>query len=72
MIVLKVDMMVKPGTEEKCREHIRILRGALAQRAGLVLYIGRQLTDNPRNFVFYEQYIKDEVTILVFIETPIT
>jgi quinol monooxygenase YgiN len=68
MIVLKVDMMVKRGTEEKCREHIRIPQGALAQRAGLVLYIGHQMTDNPRKFVFYEQY-KDEVTILVFIES---
>jgi quinol monooxygenase YgiN len=26
MIVLKVDMLVKPGTEAKCREYIKVLQ----------------------------------------------
>lgn len=56
MIVLKVDMQVKPGTEEKCKEYIRILQERSRQEAGCLLYIGHQSTENPRKFLFYEQY----------------
>jgi len=62
MIVLKVDMLVKPGTEEQCREYIRILQEHSRREPGCVLYVGHQSTENPRKFLFYEQY-KDEAAL---------
>lgn len=59
MIVLKVDMLVKPGSEEKCKEYIRILQENSRKEPGCLLYIGHQSTENPRKFLFYEQY-KDQ------------
>jgi quinol monooxygenase YgiN len=56
MIVLKVDMLVKPGTEAKCREYIHILQEHSRKEPGCLLYIGHQSTANPRQFFFYEQY----------------
>jgi hypothetical protein len=35
MIVLKVDMLVKPGTEANCKEYLRLLEQHSAQRARL-------------------------------------
>lgn len=56
MIVLKVDMLVKLGTEAKCREYIQILQGHSRKEPGCLLYIGHQSTEDPRKFLFYEQY----------------
>jgi quinol monooxygenase YgiN len=56
MIVLKVDMVVKPGTEQKCREYIQVLQEHSRQEPGCLLYIGHQSTEDPRKFFFYEQY----------------
>src|SRR5260370_39001770 len=56
MIVLKVDMLVKPGTEEKCKELIRIMQEHSRKEAGCLLYIGHQSVADPRKFFFYEQY----------------
>jgi quinol monooxygenase YgiN len=56
MIVLKVDMLVKPGTEEKCRELIRIMQQHSRQEPGCLMYVGHQSTEDPRKFMFYEQY----------------
>lgn len=62
MIVLKVDMLVKPGTEEKCKEYIHILHENSRKEPGCLLYIGHQSTENPRKFLFYEQY-KDQAAL---------
>jgi quinol monooxygenase YgiN len=56
MIVLKVDMVVKAGTEQKCREYIQILQEHSRKEPGCLLYIGHQSTEDPRKFLFYEQY----------------
>jgi len=56
MIVLKVDMLVKPGAEEKCKEYMRILQEHSRREPGCLMYVGHQSTDNPRKFLFYEQY----------------
>lgn len=45
MIVLKVDVLVKPGTEEKCRECIRILQEHSRKQPGCVMCIGHQSTE---------------------------
>lgn len=56
MIVLKVDMLVKPGMEEKCRELILIMQQHSRREPGCLMYIGHQSTEDPRKFMFYEQY----------------
>ena len=62
MIVLKVDMLVKPGTEEKCKEYIRIMQEHSRKEPGCLLYIGHQSTEEPRRFLLYEQY-KDKAAL---------
>ena len=56
MIVLKVDMLVKPGSEDKCKEYLRILQEHSRQEPGCLMYMGHQSTQEPRRFLIYEQY----------------
>ncbi|HET9282810.1 MAG TPA: putative quinol monooxygenase [Candidatus Angelobacter sp.] len=69
MIVLKVDMMVKPGTEAQCREYIRILQEHSRKEPGCLMYVGHQSTEDPRKFLFYEQY-KDEAALQAHRDAP--
>lgn len=69
MIVLKVDMLVQPGTEEKCREYIRILQEHSRNEPGCLMYIGHQSTEDPRKFLFYEQY-KDAAALQAHRNAP--
>ncbi|HEY2115556.1 MAG TPA: putative quinol monooxygenase [Candidatus Angelobacter sp.] len=69
MIVLKVDMLVKPGAEEKCRECIKILQEHSRKEPGCLLYIGHQSTEDPRKFLFYEQY-KDAEALEIHRNAP--
>ena len=69
MIVLKVDMLVKPGTEEKCKEYIRVLQEQSRREPGCLMYMGHQSTENPRKFLFYEQY-KDQAALDAHRATP--
>jgi len=62
MIVLKVDMLVKPGAEEKCKEYIRIMQEHTRKEPGCLFYVGHQSIDNRRKFLFYEQY-KDQAAL---------
>ena len=62
MIVLKVDMLIKPGAEEKCKEYIRILQENSRKEPGCLMYIGHQSIEDPRKFMFYEQY-KDQAAL---------
>jgi quinol monooxygenase YgiN len=69
MIVLKVDMTVKSGTEQKCREYIQILQEHSRKEPGCLLYIGHQSTEDPRKFFFYEQY-KDAAALAAHRSAP--
>jgi quinol monooxygenase YgiN len=69
MIVLKVDMLVKPGAEEECREYIKILQEHSRKEPGCLMYIGHQSTENPRKFLFYEQY-KDAAALAAHRAAP--
>jgi quinol monooxygenase YgiN len=69
MIVLKVDMLVKPGAEAKCCEYIHILQQHSRKEPGCLLYIGHQSTEDPRKFLFYEQY-KDEAALQAHRASP--
>jgi quinol monooxygenase YgiN len=69
VIVLKVDMLVKPGTEERCKEYIRILQEHSRKEPGCVQYVGHQSTDDPRTFLFYEVY-RDQAALQAHREAP--
>ena len=69
MIVLKVDMLVKSGTEEQCKEYIRILQEHSRKEAGCVQYVGHQSTENPRKFLFYEVY-RDQAALQAHRDAP--
>jgi autoinducer 2-degrading protein len=69
MIVLKVDMVVKPGMEEKCRELIRIMQENSRKEPGCVQYVGHQSAENPRRFFFYEVY-KDDAALQAHRDAP--
>ena len=62
MIVLKVDMLVKPGSEDKCKEYLRILQEHSRQEPGCLMYMGHQSTQEARRFLIYEQY-KDQAAL---------
>ena len=59
MIVLRVDMLVKPGAESQCLDIIRKLQEHTRQEPGCVYYAGHQSKENSRHFFMYEVY-KDE------------
>jgi quinol monooxygenase YgiN len=69
MIVLKVDMLVKPGAQERCRELIHILQENTRKEPGCVQYVGHQSTENPCRFFFYEVY-KDEAALQAHRDAP--
>jgi (4S)-4-hydroxy-5-phosphonooxypentane-2,3-dione isomerase len=69
MIVLKVDMLVKPGSEERCKELIRTLQEHSRKEPGCVQYAGHQSLDDPRRFLFYEVY-KDQAALQAHRDAP--
>jgi len=69
MIVLKVDMLVKPGAEEKCKEYIRIMQEHSRKEPGCLIYVGHQSIEDSRRFLFYEQY-KDQAALDAHRATP--
>lgn len=69
MIVLKVDMVVKAGAEEKCKEYISLLQENSRREAGCLMFVGHQSQENPRKFLFYEQY-KDRAALDAHRATP--
>jgi len=62
VIVLKVDIVVKPGAEAKCVELIRILQEHSRKEPGCVQYVGHQSIEDPLRFMFYEVY-KDHAAV---------
>lgn len=56
MIVLKVDMVVKAGTETTCREYLRVLQEQSRKEPGCLMYLTHQSTESPLRFLIYEQY----------------
>ena len=56
MLVLLVQFIVKPGTEEQVKGFMRKMEENTRREPGCRLYIGSQSNDNPRKFCFYEQY----------------
>ncbi len=57
MIALVVNFLVKPGAEEQAKDYIRIMEEHTRREPGCRLYIGHQSQDDPRRFLFYEQYV---------------
>jgi quinol monooxygenase YgiN len=55
--VLVVRMTVMEGKEDEAVETMRELAEATRQEPGCELYIPTQSQENPRSFLFYEQYV---------------
>ena len=62
MIALLVNFVVKEGAEEQTKEYIRRLEEHTRREPGCRLYIGHQAQEDPRRFLFYEQY-NDEAAL---------
>ncbi|MGI9104492.1 MAG: putative quinol monooxygenase [Terriglobales bacterium] len=56
MLVLLVQFVVKPGTEQQARKFMREMEENTRREPGCRLYIGSQSTQDPRRFCFYEMY----------------
>ena len=69
MIVLKVDMVVKPGAEAQCREYIRLLHEHSRKEPGCIQYVGHQSLDDSRRFLFYEVY-RDQAALQAHRDAP--
>lgn len=69
MIVLKVDMLVKPGTEAKCKEYVRLLQEHSRKEPGCIQYVGHQSIDDSRRFLFYEAY-RDHAALQAHRDAP--
>ena len=55
--VLVVKMQVAEGNENEALATMKELAGATRQEPGCVHYIPVQDPENPRNVMFYEQYV---------------
>jgi quinol monooxygenase YgiN len=69
VIILKVDMLVKPGTETECRGFIQKLQEHTRKEPGCIQYVGHQSTENSRRFFLYEVY-KDEAALRAHRDAP--
>jgi quinol monooxygenase YgiN len=56
MLVLLVQFVVKPGTEDQVKTFMRKMEEHTRREPGCRLYVGSQSNDDPRKFCFYEQY----------------
>ena len=56
-LVLVVRMTAQEGKEDELARRLRELADATRQEPGCELYIPTQDPDNPRSFLFYEQYV---------------
>jgi quinol monooxygenase YgiN len=56
VIVLVVHYTIRPGAEGQAAEHIRKMQEHTRREPGCRFYFGHHSIDNPRRFLFYEQY----------------
>ena len=56
MIVLAVNLSVKPGKEDFVLEQFRLLEADSRKEAGCLLYIVHRGIKEPNQFLVYEQY----------------
>ena len=56
MICLAVTYVMKPGTEDRTVERLRLLTEGPGQEPGCRFYLTHRSTSDPRKFFHYEQY----------------
>ena len=56
MIVLVVNLRMKPGTEELTKQYMRKMQEHTRKEPGCRMYVGHQSLEDPQLFCFYEQY----------------
>ena len=62
MIVLAVEWRAHEGSESEVADLFRKLEAASRKEPGCLMYVGHQSIQNPRRFMFYEQY-KDQAAL---------
>lgn len=62
-------MLMKPGSEERCREYLRLLQEHSRREPGCLMFLSHQSTENQRKFFLYEQY-KDEAALQAHRASP--
>ena len=62
MLVLLVQFVVKPGTEEQAKTYMRTMQEHTRREPGCRRYVGHQSLQDPRRFCFYEVY-EDEAAL---------
>ena len=60
MIVLAVNLSVKPGKEEIVAEHFRSLEAESRKEKGCLMYIVHRGVNDAREFLVYEQYTDEQ------------
>jgi quinol monooxygenase YgiN len=69
MVVLSVQLTVKPGKEDCVIEHFRTLEPESRSEPGCLMYIVHRGINNPREFLVYEQY-RDEAALEAHRQSP--
>lgn len=60
MFVLLVQFTVKAGKEAQAKEYMRKMEESTRKEPGCKYYVGSQSNEDPRKFVFYEQYVDEK------------
>lgn len=60
MFVLVVQFTVKPGQEAQAKEYMRKMEENTRKEPGCQYYVGSQSNEDPRRFMFYEQYADEK------------
>ena len=62
MLILAVHVTIKAGSEEEVIPSLHKLQEETRREPGCIMYVGHQCTEDPRKFMFYEQY-KDHAAL---------
>lgn len=69
MVILVATFLAKPGEEGTIEQAIREAVRLSNTEPGTALYVGHRSTENPREFMLYEQYT-DEAALEAHRQTP--
>jgi (4S)-4-hydroxy-5-phosphonooxypentane-2,3-dione isomerase len=59
MYVVNAQLVARPGQEEVVADAMRAMVPASRAEAGCLMYLAHRSLDDPRRFMFYEQYVDE-------------
>ena len=60
MYVVNAQLLVRQGHEEEVAEAMRAMVPASRAEPGCRMYVAHRSLDDPRRFMFYEQYVDED------------